>query len=386
MSPQATYEYVQALRPLYKQAGKKERGQMLTDMCQLCGFNRKYAIRLLNRGDTPSTSRPARRTGRPRLYDHPDVLAFLLSLSAFSNHVCAKRLHAMIPLWLPFYRPPKGKRLFDAARELLTKISPATIDRLLSNERQRFVKRGLVTTKPGSIIRDMIPVNTRQWNETRPGFVEADTVAHCGDSMAGMFAYTVNFVDIATGWTEQCAVWGKGERGVCQALDQMEQALPFKLLGFDCDNGSEFLNNHLLKFYLDRRPPVCYTRSRPYHKNDNAHIEQKNWTLVRQYLGYARFDSHEIIEAMNDLYRNEFRLFHNCFLPSVKLKAKVRIGSTIHKTHDAPQTPLQRVLAHPAVPAANKKMLRELVATLNPYDLQKSILQKVNRILRLANQ
>jgi hypothetical protein len=208
-----------------------------------------------------------------------------------------------------------------------------------------YAKHGRSTTKPGTLLRRQIPIKTNQWDETRPGFLEADTVAHCGDTTAGTYVNTVDFVDIATGWTEQRAVFGKGERGVVEQVKDVEQSLPFPLLGFDCDNGSEFLNYHLVRHFAGR--PIAFTRSRAYHKDDNAHIEQKNWTHVRQWLGYERLDRPEAVELLNDLYRTEWRLFHNFFCPSVKLIAKDRIGSKTVRRHDSPKTPYQRIIESP---------------------------------------
>ena len=258
---------------------------------------------------------------------------------------------------------------------------PDAVDRLLKRQRATHQKCGLATTKPGSILKHHIPIKTNQWDETKPGFLEADTVAHCGASTAGMFVFTVNCVDIATGWTEQRAVWGKGERGVLEAVKAIEQALPFPLLGFDCDNGAEFLNWHLQRYLTARRRPVQYTRSRPYHKNDNAHVEGKNWTHVRQYLGYGRFDRHELTLQLNELYTAEWRLFFNFFLPSVKLKEKSRHGAKIIKKHDHPKTPLERMLQSPEVSEQTKQTLREQFQGLNPFQLQQQILEKIKRIL-----
>ena len=185
--------------------------------------------------------------------------------------------------------------------------------------RAKFAKKGVATTKPGSIIKKQIPIKTNQWNETIPGFIEADTVAHCGSTVAGMFVYSLNCVDIASGWTEQRAVWGKRERGVLEAINDVEKSIPFPIKGFDCDNGSEFLNWHLLRHLTERKQPVQFTRARPYHKNDNAHIENKNWTHIRQYLGYQRFEQQNLVEKLNELYTSEWNDFHNFFSVSVKL-------------------------------------------------------------------
>ena len=263
----------------------------------------------------------------------------------------------------------------------LRSISPATIDRVLQPVRSTYKKHGRTTTKPGTLLRRQIPIKTDQWDEKNPGFLEADTVAHCGESLSGMFAYTIDFVDIATGWTEQRAIWGKGEAGVLEQVHDVEQALPFPLLGFDCDNGSEFLNHHLLRHFTDKK--VAFTRSRAYHKDDNAHIEQKNWTHVRQWLGYDRLDDPRVIPLLNDLYCNEWRIFHNFFCPSVKLLAKERVGSKTIKRHDTPKTPYQRLMESPGIPQATKRQLSEQLQELNPFELRKAMERKLHKIFQL---
>jgi hypothetical protein len=269
-------------------------------------------------------------------------------------------------------------------KEALGTISPATIDRLLTQERLRVKRRGLSTTKPGTLLKHHIPIKTAQWDETRPGFLEADTVAHCGDSMAGQFVFSLDITDIATSWTEQRAVWGKGERGVLEQVVSIEAALPFAILGFDCDNGGEFLQWHLVRYFQDRRHPVQFTRSRPYRKDDNAHVEQKNWTHVRQWLGYARFEHPQLVELLNELYTTEWRLFHNFFLPSAKLKAKQRIRSKIVKVHDKPTTPYQRLLDSTHIPQRTKAKLTDLYHTLNPFRLRQAIDAKIAQIRKPA--
>ena len=244
----------------------------------MCRYNRKYAIRVLNAPSRSTHAHASHRPGPSRQYTHPDILRFLKRLWKASNLACGKRLKVMITLWLPF-----DQSVAREARERLNAISPATIDRLLAPLRHLHTKRGLATTKPGSLLKKHIPIKTNQWDEHIPGFLEADTVAHCGTSMAGMFAFTLNAVDIATNWSEQRALWGKGEQGTLAALSSIEAALPFRVRGFDCDNGSEFMNWTILEHYTKRKRPVAYTRSREYHKNDNAHVEGKNWTHVRQY-------------------------------------------------------------------------------------------------------
>lgn len=296
--------------------------------------------------------------------------------------ICSKRLKAIIPIWLGWHEGKLSKK----EKQLLLKISPSTIDRLLHKYRHRYGKRGLCTTKPGSLLRQLIPIKTEQWDETRPGFIEADTVAHCGTSVAGDYALTLNTVDIATGWTLQRAVWGKGEHGVFKALREIELEFPFNILGFDCDNGNELLNWRLLKYFKNRERPVKFTRSRAYHKNDNAHIEEKNWTVVRQYLGYQRIDKFEIVEMMNDLYRNYLNLLINFFIPSVKLIAKQRVGSKIIKRYDKPKTPLQRLMESDCISDDVKMKLHRKSKLINPFKLQKLVSEKINLLLNLASK
>jgi len=233
-------------------------------------------------------------------------------------------------------------------------------------------------------LRKHIPIKTNQWDESRPGFLEADTVAHCGNSMAGMFAFTIDCVDIATGWTEQRAVWGKGETDVLKQIKDIEQVLPFDLKGFDCDNGGEFLNHHLLRHFTDRKQPIQFTRSRAYKKDDNSHIEQKNWTHVRQWLGYERFDNPDVVPLLNDLYTTQWRLFHNFFCPSVKLLSKERIASKTIKRYDIPKTPYQRVIESPHVEESVKVKLKRHMANLDPFALRQAIEEKLKVIFKIS--
>jgi hypothetical protein len=230
-----------------------------------------------------SKPKPKKR-GKPSKYNKPSVLGPLKKIWLAANLPCSKRLKAILPLWLPAYVKEFGSLSLEVVQSLRW-ISPATLDRLLEATRVKY--RGRTTTKPGTLLRKQIPIKTNQWDETKPGFLEADTIAHCGETLLGQFAYTIDTVDIATGWTEQRAVWGKGETDVLKQIQDIEDSLPFPLLGFDCDNGGEFLNWHLMK-HFQREKPVQFTRSRPYHKDDNAHVEQKNWTHVRQWFGYHR--------------------------------------------------------------------------------------------------
>ena len=378
MNPRSKREYVEAIFLRYKKASRKEKTTVLDQFCTVCGYHRKHAIRIL-RGFKRFTKPKPRKQGRPSVYHRDDILNPLKKIWLAANLPCSKRLKAILPLWLPGYRVQFGSLSPDTTTALL-RISPATIDRMLKSLRVSYHKRGRATTKPGTLLRKHIPINTTQWNETRPGFLEADTVAHCATSTAGMFAYTIDCVDIATGWSEQRAVWGKGQTGVLEQIHHIEQCLPFPLLGFDCDNGSEFLNYHLLRHFTERKLPVQFTRSRAYHKDDNAHVEQKNWTHVRQWLGYERFADPNIVVLLNELYTKEWRLFHNFFCPSMKLIAKERVGSKTLKRHDPPKTPYQRIMESPHISEPVKKALTKQLKTLNPFVLRQAMEFKLKEI------
>lgn len=386
MSKRAKREYLLEIRKRYFVATKLEKKQILNEFCLICEYNRKYAIRLINTRDMPKRS--YKRPGRKKKYHHPEIIEFIRYLWVSTNLICSIRLKAAIPIWLPFY----PKYLTDEYIELLTSISASTIDRILRKIRRRYKKLGFSTTKPGSLLKKHIPIKTNQWDEHSPGFVEADTVAHCGNSTAGQYVNSVQIVDIYSGWSEVRASWGKGERGVFEALRNIEVSLPFKITGFDSDNGNEFLNRNLLKYFLNKRPKVSFTRSRPYHKNDNAHIEQKNWTNIRQYLGYERFDNPKITGMLNILYANQWSLFFsegsfgNFFLPSVKLIDKSHEGSKIVKKHDNPKTPYQRLIGSDNVARKTKKQLKSIFEKQNPFLLQQAIRKQVIDILSLLKE
>jgi len=381
MSPQSKKEYLEAIFKRYKNAPRSGKHVILDEFCAATGYHRKHAIRLL-RGFKRFTKPQPKPRGPKPVYDSPELLKALKKIWLAANLPCSPRLKASLPLWVPSYGPTFGELSPQILRDL-ERISAATIGRLLKPVRSQYKKRGRATTKPGTLLRKQIPLKTNQWDETRPGFLEADTVAHCGDSMAGMFAFTVDCVDIATGWTEQRAVWGKGESGVLEQVHHIEESLPFPLLGFDCDNGGEFLNYHLLRHFTERKKPVQFTRSRAYHKDDNAHIEQKNWTHVRQWLGYDRLDNPKVVPLLNDLYTQEWRFFHNFFLPSVKLVAKERIASKTIRRYDPPKTPYQRIMESPLVTPATKKELTTKFKILNPFKLKAAIEMKLKKIFQV---
>ena len=384
MSPRWKKEYIETIFLRYKKASRKEKILILNEFCATLGYHRKHAIRRLRKFKRFRKTQK-KKPGRTPFYSQPHILKPLKKIWLTANLPCSKNLKALLPLWIPGYTELFGP-LPPHVVEALSHISPATIDRILSPSRLHLKKHGRSTTKPGTLLRNQIPIQTNQGNESRPGFLEADSVAHCGNSLSGSFAYTLDFVDLATGWTEQRAIWGKGESDVLQQIKNVEQSLPFPLLGFDCDNGSEFLNYHLLRHFSQRKHPVQFTRSRPYHKDDNAHIEQKNWTYIRQWLGYRRFDDPLIVRLPNHLYTQKWRLFHNFFCPSAKLLAKERVGSKTLKRYDSPNTPYQRIMDSPLISPQTKLSLAKQLASLNPFVLRIAMEDKIKKIFLAASK
>ena len=384
MSPEARMECVESVHLRYKRASRKEKTLILDEFCATCGYHRKHAIRLFRKFKR-FTKPIHKKRGAPSVYNKPTITEPLKRIWLTANLPCSKRLKAIIPLWMPGYAKEYGALPLDVIKALY-RISPPTIDRILKPLRAKYRLRGRCTTKPGTLLRKQIPIKTDQWNEFKPGFVEADTVAHCGEKIEGDYANTVDLVDIATGWTEQAAAWGKGEIGVLDALKNMEDRIPFPVLGFDADNGGEFINYHLMRHFADRIKPVQFTRSRPYHSDDNAHVEQKNWTHVRQWFGYHRLDKRKIVDMMNELYRSEWRLYHNFFQPSTKLIEKKVIASKIIKRYDEPKTPYERVLESDDVDPSVKRSLKEQFETLNPFQLRKGIEAKMKKIFDYLNR
>ena len=379
MGPRSRREYLEKIRKRYQRASKEEKKQILDEFCQVCEYHRKHAIRLLG------ASRPAAR-GKPGAVVRygPEALAVLTGIWLASEQICSKRLKAALPIWLPHYESLAGP-LQPSLRRLILGVSASSIDRLLKPARVRY-GRGLSATRPGTLLRNQIPVRTEHWDVDRPGYFEADTVAHCGNSLAGDFLWSLTFTDIWSGWTQMRAVWNKGAQGVLEATRDIESCLPFAILGFDCDNGSEFLNHHLWRYFAERPEPVAFTRSRPSHSNDNAHVEQKQWTHVRQLLGYERLASIDLLPLVNDLYANEWALLQNYFLPSMKLKTKEKIGSRYRRKYEAPRTAYQRLLESPHVSKEAKLRLRHTFRQLNPFTLKKEIERKLKKIFTLHRQ
>jgi hypothetical protein len=372
--------YLEAIRGRYRKANRAGKARILDEFCAVCGYHRKYAIRLLGRKKPAS---PPRRAGRKPRYDHPQLLEALRRIWLASDQLCGKRLKIALPLWLPHYEAEQGA-LPEAIRAGLLAVSASTLDRLLKAARVAHPK-GLGGTKPGTLLKKQIPIRCEHWDITQPGFVEADTVAHCGNSLAGDFVWSLTMTDILTGWTECRATWNKGAQGVIAQIQAIEAALPFPLRGFDCDNGSEFLNHHLVRYFSDHPGRPTFTRSRPYRKNDNAHVEQKNWSQVRHLFGYDRFENPKLVALMNDLYANEWSQLQNHFCPTLKLREKSREGSRYKKRYHSPETPYQRVMASNVISPSFRQKIENLHATLNPFDLKRRIEAKLKAIFSMVS-
>jgi hypothetical protein len=290
-------------------------------------------------------------------------------------------LKVILPVWLPSYELIYGT-IELPIREKLLSISRSTIDRILRPIRAKSKLKGRCTIKPGALLKKHIPIQIGTWETNKPGYLEADTVAHCGDSVAGKFAWSVTVTDLYSGWTEIRATWNKWAEGVYRQISNIEAILPFKVLGFDCDNGDEFMNHALYDYFVNRTEPVQFTRSRPYRKNDNAHVEQKNWTRVRQLFGYDRLEDKRIVRLMNDLYRNEWSLYQNHCMPSMKLLTKERFGAKYKKQYEIPKTPYERLLASDYCDLQTKDKLMKIHKDINPFKLKESIEIKLVEIFK----
>ena len=367
MSIEAKTQYLGRIYGRYQRAGRQHKSKILDEFCSVCGYHRKAALRLLNR---PRVRAAQRRPGPKPTYDAVNILGPLKTIWLASEQPCGKRLKEIIPLWLPHLK----KGMAPTVRQQLLELSAATIDRLLVSVRARHLRRGLSTTKPGSLLRHQVALRGRPAHTIEPGHLEADTVAHCGDTTAGDFIHSLTVTDPASGWTENRATWNKGAAGILTQFVDMEKVLPFAVKSFHSDNGAEFLNWPLHRHLHERGVP--FTRSRAYRKNDNAHVEQKNWTHVRQLFGHDRLAHPELVELMNDIYRHEWRLLQNYFLPKAKLIDKQKRGSKYRRRYEKPKTPLQRLPESPEVTAASRAALRA-TPKLNPFHLREELERKL---------
>src|SRR3974390_1305798 len=380
MSEITRKEVLIRMRRRYASAGLEYKGKLIDEAVELLGYHRKAAIRALGR--TAVKAGVLHIRGRPREDDPEQLLKPLKVIWLAALQPCGKRLVSALPEWVPAYEEDHRKLNSDV-RESLLSASAATLDRLLRPARAQH--RARRATRPGTLLRQEIPIRT-EWLEEGAGFLEIDTVAMCGGSLDDRHAWMFDGVDIRTTWVEMRALPNRSQAATLEQLRDVEQSLPFALAGLDADNGGEFINHHLVAFAHQRERPLAFTRSRPYRKNDNAHVEQKNYTHVRQWFGYERHDNPKVVGLMNELCKGALSQLLNFFLPSMKLQSKRREGSKTLRVYDRAATPLHRVLERQEVTTQKKAQLRQLHQSLNPFGLRRQIdkqLKEINAIREL---
>jgi len=377
----------------YRRAGKKCKGQILDEFSELTGYNRSYAswvlrnwgkrIRINSKLAIVGQWGKKTRRNKPRRYDEK-VLRALREIWVIMDCMCGKRLVGVLGELIPVLEGHGEIELDTRTKQKLLKISASTIDRVLALERKRLFSRSKSRTKPGTLLKHKIPIKTfSQWDDQRPGFVEIDLVGHDGGDISGDYIQTLDVTDACTGWTETRAVRNKAQIWVFEALKQVRESLPFKLLGIDSDNGSEFINDQLYRYCL--KEEITFTRARAYRKNDNCYVEQKNWSVVRRALGYLRYDTPGELEIINQLH-GYLRLYTNHFQPVMKMIEKTRVGSRVKKKYDKPRTPYQRVLDFCYAEWGRKEALTKEHLKLNPAELKRQITRLQDQLRKIGEQ
>jgi hypothetical protein len=388
------YAVINETAKRYRKAGKRGKTKILDELIELTGYNRKYAIHVVANWGRRKEIRDGKelimavagrsrrkRKARKKTYDEK-VAEALAKVWIVYGCICGKRLRAVFEGQWEVLKRCRTFAFDEAVWEKLKRIGASTIDRLLKPERKKEVLKGRTYTKPGSLVKHRIPIRRgSDWDEKVPGYVEVDLVGHEGGNARGDFAFSLNVTDVATGWTEPVALKNKAQKWTFEGLLEVRRRLPMMLLGIDSDNGSEFINNHLWR-YCDAEG-IMFTRSRPNRKNDNCYIEQKNYSVVRRYAGYFRYDTEEAVALLNELYA-QVRLHVNFFLPSMKLLEKTRVGSKIVKKYDRPKTPYQRLLESGTLAGEARMKLEREFQSLNPVGIQKKIVMFQDNLERLV--
>lgn len=366
--------YLEDIRYRYQNSTKKKKGQILTEFCSVCKLTRKHAIRILNGSLNPRV----KKSGPKSKYQREDVMTALKELWSLMSQMCSKKMVVGFIDWLPFYE------CRNEVKGLLLQMSASTIDRLLRSHKSPL-QRGISATRP-SLIKNRIPLKLLDGEVTIPGYLEGDTVAHCGNTLSGDFGNSLTLTDLLSGWTENRAMWTKTAEKVVQQFTDIEVRLPFTMIGVATDNGTEFLNEKVIEYLQNRPAPVNMVRRRPYKKNDNAHVEQKNWTHVRQLFGYDRVDDPILIPMMNEIYRAYWNPLQNFFTPVLKLKTKERIGGRVKKMYDVPKTPYKRLLESSYIDEEQKSKLKDQYHTKNPIYLKKEMDKKLKEFFKLVDE
>ena len=369
-------EYISRNQERYRASSKGQKKLILDELCHTCGLTRKWAIRLMGR----DLRVLVKSRGRKLSYDL-GLVQHLTILWDSMERICAKRMKAALPHWLPFYRHPE---LTLRMRNQALEMSPSTIERFV-NRGKKAVK-GLSATRKNKFFKYKIPLHVFNEKVVNAGHIAADTVAHCGDSLSGRFANTLTVTDRLTTWTANRALLAKGGEQMGKALRNIERDLPFRILSVQSDCGSEFLNYKFHNFLYNRIVPVSMTRGRPYHKNDNAHVEQKNFTHVREVFGYERIEEPRLVQLMNEIYSKYWNPLHNFFLPSMKLKEKERIGARVRKKYEVPKTPYERLMNAQNFTEMQRTELRKTYQSLNPFELKAGLERKLELFFSLLRE
>ena len=373
MSRSTAREIVRRKRKEYLRAEKRKKKQILDEAEELTGYHRKSLVRLFL--EEARTGKPPIRRARAKKYE--PILPHLKLLWATCFYACGKRLAPFMPELLLVMKRCREIRTTPSEEELLVSISAATIDRMLEPDRKSMSVKGRSLTKPGTLLKSKIAVRTfAEWDEKEPGFFELDLVGHCGGNGSGEFLYTLNMTDVFSGWTALGGTKGRGERGTLLAIKSASSQLPFALKGIDSDNGSEFINHHLVKYC--REEQITFTRGREYKKNDQCHVEQKNWSVVRQFIGYRRFETDEQLTLLREVYPL-MMAYHNFFSPMMRLAEKERYGSKVTKRYEKAMTPYQRLIrSNGHISNQAKESLRQEYEGANPAEL----LRRIRALLR----
>jgi hypothetical protein len=373
MSNEVKRQYLERVRLRYLKGNKKQKTLILDEFCEVCEISRKHAIKLISTELKDKPPRPG-----PKVIYGENIHRHVLILWQAMNRMCSKNMVAAIPIWLDFYLGITPEETLQ-----LKRISSSTIDRILAKHREE-IRKGKTSTEP-SLIKNKIPIKLLDGDIKEPGYIEADTVVHCGNSLAGEFTNTLTMTDLFSSWTENRAIWKKESKTVMDAIESIEKSLPFNVKGFASDNGNEFLNHDLHSYFFNRKNRVEFVRRRPYKKNDNAHVEQKNWTHVRELFGYDRFDQESQVTWMNDIYQRLWNPLRNFFTPVMKLKTKTRVGGKIIKVYDDPKTPYQRLIDSALLTPEQTVKLQEEYKKLNPFELKKELDEKLKWFFRIAD-
>lgn len=384
-------DLAKALHPKYLKANRAQKSRLLDEFVEVSGYHRNHAKKLLLHGPPPPTGRLDTRKGtrrhaggRPSVYRGAELYALHVAAEA-TGWICGKRLVGVMSELVEALEGEGAISLFREEREALLQMSAATIDRKLACERAKHKPKGMCITKPGTLLRSQVPIRTyTPWDEEQPGFLEIDLVAHCGESTAGAYLCTLNCVDVATGWTECEAVANKGQRAVFEALERVRGRLPFPLLGIDSDNGGEFINDHLIRYCQSEC--ITFTRCRPYRKNDQAHVEQKNGSVVRQLVGYDRYTTPATLAQLSVVYELA-RLHVNGYLPVMKLVGKERVGAKIKKRYDIPATPYRRALQAGMLSSQAQVLFQDQLRAKapGPLSLRQQLLTALDKLGNIAS-